>query len=276
MDFLIYLFKGFSYVGDIPPSYGSYHFMWVGITLALAALFICCFKKLSDKNVRRLAGVLWISMVILEIIKQLVFSIRIENGAFVGDYAWYIFPFQFCASPLYILPFVAFAKDGKLRDAAITFIATFSTFAGLCVYVFPYDVLCYYSFINAQAMYHHGVQVFFGLYLGFRYREKMKLGNLVKATAVFASLAGVAMILNELVYQYLSSNGMGDIFNMYFISPHFDCTLPVLSIVHDLVPYPVFLCVYIFGFMICAGLIMLITKGLIKLTKYNKSIFAKK
>lgn len=270
MDLLVLLFKGVAHEGEIPPSYGWYHFMWVGITLAIAVLLICFGKNFDDKRVRKMAGGLWIAMVILEIIKQIVFSLRYTDGAFVWDYAWFIFPFQFCASPLYILPFVAFAKDGKLRDAAITFIATFSTFAGLCVYVFPYDVLCLYDFINAQAMFHHGVQVFFGLYLGFRYREKMHIKNLVKATAVFASLAGVAMILNELIYQYLSSNGMGDIFNMYFISPHFDCTLPVLSVVHDLVPYPVFLCVYIFGFMLCAGLIMLITKGLVRLTKYEK------
>jgi hypothetical protein len=119
-------------------------------------------------------------------------------------------------------------------------------------------------------MFHHGVQVFFGIYLAFRYRDRMNLKNLLGATAVFSSLAGIAMILNEVVYQYLSSNGMGDTFNMYFISPHFDCTLPVLSIVHDLVPYPVFLCIYIFGFMLCAGLVMLLMKGLVKLTKYDK------
>ena len=270
MDLLISIFKIFAAEGDLPPSYGSYHFMWVGITLAFAIFMVCAFKNLDDKAVRKLAGGFWIALVVLEIIKQLVFSLRVSDGAFVWDYAWYIFPFQFCASPLYVLPLVAFTKEGKLRDAAIAFIATFSAFAGICVYVFPYDVLCFYTFINAQAMFHHGVQVFFGVYLAFRYRSKMNIKNLLGATAIFASLAGVAMILNEVVHQYLSANNMGDVFNMYFISPHFDCTLPVLSIVHDLVPYPVFLCVYIFGFMLCAGLVMLIMKGLVKLTKYDK------
>jgi hypothetical protein len=270
MELLKSIFKVFAAEGEMPQNYDSYHFMWIGIALAFTVFMVCAFKNLDDKGVRRFAGAFWITLVVLEILKQLIFSIYISDGELVWDYAWYNFPFQFCASPLYVLPIIAFAKDGKFRDAAITFIATFSTFAGICVYVFPNDVFCHFTFVNAQAMFHHGVQVFFGIYLAFRYRDRMNLKNLLGATAVFSSLAGIAMILNEVVYQYLSSNGMGDTFNMYFISPHFDCTLPVLSIVHDLVPYPVFLCIYIFGFMLCAGLVMLLMKGLVKLTKYDK------
>ena len=270
MDFWVSLYQFVAAEGELPVSYGPLHLIWVGITLILTVVLLCTCKNLSDKGVRKLAGGFWIALVLLEIMKQLIYSFSVVDGKLVWDYAWYIFPFQFCASPLYILPFVAFAKDGKLRDSAITFIATFSMFAGLCVYVFPNDVFAYYQIINSQALFHHGVQIFLGVYLAFRYRDKMHFKNLVNATVIFSVLAGIAMILNELVHGYLVQNGMGDTFNMYFISPYYDCTLPVLSIVYDLVPYPVFLCVYIFGFMLCAGLMMLLMKGLVKLTKYDK------
>ncbi len=270
MELLISIYKFLTIECEIPTNYDPYHFMWVGIVLAVTICLLCFCKNMSDKTVRIVTGVLWGSMAVLELMKQLIFGLSLVDGQFVWDYAWYAFPFQFCASPLYILPIVAFAKDGKLRDAAITFIATFSVFAGVCVYVFPNDVFMHYQFINAQAMYHHGIQVFWGIYLAFRYREKMHLKNLLGGTAIFSALAGCAMIMNIVVYNYLINNGMDDTFNMFFISPYFDCTLPILSVVYQEVPYPVFLCIYILGFMLCAGLIMLIMKGLVRLTRYDK------
>ena len=144
-------------------------------------------------------------------------------------------------------------------------------FAGICVYVFPNDVFTSSVFVSAQAMFHHGVQVFFGIYLAFRYREKMHFNNLIKATAIFTSLAGIAMVLNLTVHHFFTLYGIDDTFNMFFISPYYDCTLPVLSVVYDNVPYVAFLFIYILGFMLCAGLVMLIMKGLVKLTKYDEN-----
>lgn len=270
MDLLISIFNFITTESERPTNYSPYHLMWVGIVLTVTVCLICFCKNMSDKNVRRVTAILWISMAVLELMKQLIFGLSVKDGAFVWDYAWYAFPFQFCASPIYILPIAAFAKDGKLRDAAITFITTFSVFAGICVYVFPNDVFMHYSFINAQAMYHHGVQVFWGIYLAFRYREKMHFNNLMKGALVFSALVGIAMIMNIAVYHYFTLAGMDDTFNMFFISPFFDCTLPVLSIVYDTLPYPLFLCIYILGFMLCAGLVMLLMKGLVKLIRYDK------
>ena len=44
-----------------------------------------------------------------------------------------------------------------------------------------------------------------------------------------------------------SING-GEPFNMFFISPYYECPLPVLSIIHEAAPYVVFLLVYVVGF----------------------------
>ena len=41
----------------------------------------------------------------------------------------------------------------------------------------------------------------------------------------------------------------GSTFNMFFISPYFPCTLPVLSEIYPVVPYPVFLLLYVLGFI---------------------------
>lgn len=265
MEFLISLYNLANTTMNTPTNYDPFHLMWVGIVILTSILLVCFFKRQSDKGVRIMAGSLWGLMVVLEIIKQLLFSISLVDGQFVWDYQWYAFPFQFCSSPLYVLPIVAFFKDGKLRDAAITFLATFSLFAGLCVYVFPNDVFISTTFINYQTMIHHGTQVFFGAYLAFRYREKMTFKNLVWATAIFSALASLAMAMDIGAHHLFPMWGIDETFNMFYISPYYECTLPLLSMVYAAVPYPVFLCVYIFGFMICAGLIMLIMNGLVKL-----------
>ncbi len=264
MDFFVSLYKFAATEMAIPTNYDIFHLAWVGVVVAVAFLLVCGFKNLSERGVRKLACGLWITIVVLEIIKQFVFGFSVVDGALVLDYGWYGFPFQFCSSPLYILPIVAFARDGKIRDAAITFLATFSLFAGICVFVFPGDVFTYFTFINHQTMIHHGVQIFFGIYLAFRYREKMKFKYLVWATAIFSALAITALGMDVGMYYLFQNLGINDIFNMFFISPYYDCTLPLLSMVYSAVPYPVFLCVYIFGFMLCAGLVMLIMKGVVK------------
>ena len=148
----------------------------------------------------------------------------------------------------------------------IVFLATFSLFAGLCVYVYPNDVFTFFTFINHQTMFHHGVQIFFGIYLAFRYRDRLNFKGLIGGTIVFSALATTALIMNVLAYNAFSALEMPDIFNMFFISPYYDCTLPVLSIVYGAVPYPLFLCIYIIGFMLCAGLVMLLMKGVILVT----------
>jgi hypothetical protein len=45
-------------------------------------------------------------------------------------------------------------------------------------------------------------------------------------------------------------------FNMFFISPHFPCTLPVLSGIYGKIPYPAFLLLYLVGFALIAAIIL--------------------
>ena len=266
MQFFVSVFNFVAAQTDIPTNFDIFHLSWIAFVLVASILLVCLCKNLSENGVKKIALGLWITIVVLEVIKQIVFGFTVHDGVLVWDFAWYAFPFQFCSSPLYILPFVAFVKEGKVRDAAIVFLATFSLFAGLCVYVYPNDVFTFFTFINHQTMFHHGVQIFFGIYLAFRYRDRLNFKGLIGGTIVFSALATTALIMNVLAYNAFSALEMPDIFNMFFISPYYDCTLPVLSIVYGAVPYPLFLCIYIIGFMLCAGLVMLLMKGVILVT----------
>ena len=153
------------------------------------------------------------------------------------------------------------------------FIATFSFFGGLCVYIFPNDVFdTEFLGVQIQTMVHHGVQIMLGIYLFVVYRKKFTIKNAYLPVIYFAVLTLIALILNLLVHKAVPDH----IFNMFFISPYFDCTLPVLFIIYTKVPYVVFLLIYIFGFVLCAFLMFAIMFGIEKLAKLISSKFTKK
>ncbi len=262
------IFSILNYEITTPTNYGWFHIMFICLVGGGTALLITKFKNCDDKTFRRIALICWIVIVVLELYKEFVYTFEYVDGNIEADYQWYIFPFQFCSSPFYVLPFVAFMKDSKIRDYFIAFVATFMFFGGIVVYVYPNDVFTETLGVDIQTMVHHGVQVVLGLYYLVRFKDKLGWKFLLKAIAVFAVISAIACILNEIGYYALTANGMDDQFNMFYISPHFATHLPILSTVYANVPYPVFLIVYLLGFTLIAAIIIYSTVGIQLLAKY--------
>ena len=254
-----------------PSAYGIFHIVCLILTVAASAFLVWRFRDASDKTVRRLLLGVWVVLVVLEVYKQLVYAMDVENGVATWDYAWYAFPFQFCSTPLYALPFIIFLKDGWVRRAFMAYFATFSLFAGLAVMIYPGDVFVTSLLgIDLQTMIHHGSQVVLGIFLVAYNRRRLNLRYFAESLLVFCAFAAVAMILNVGVHHYLVSNGMDDTFNMFFISPYHPCTLPILSDIYEKVPYAVFLVIYLLGFSLVSALVFGIEKGIIALIQRPK------
>lgn len=251
-----------------PPSYGLFHITAFLLTILAAALLVWRFRDAEDKTVRRLLLTAWIVLVALEVYKQLVFSMSVSDGVAEWSYQWYAFPFQFCSSPLYVLPFAVFLKEGRGRDAVMSFLATFSLFGGLAVMIYPGDVFISMIGINIQTMVHHGSQVILGVFIAARYRNRLTWRFAFGGLIPFCILSAVAMGLNLIVPLVLNAAQITDFtFNMFFISHRFPCTLPVLSVIYPLVPYPVFLLIYLVGFTAVAAVIFASERGILALTE---------
>jgi hypothetical protein len=122
---------------------------------------------------------------------------------------------------------------------------------------YPGDVFIRMIGINHQTMFHHGSQVVMGIFLFVYYKDRLPFRRLAGSVAVFAGFAATAMLLNEVMYAYFTRIAMIDeTFNMFFISPHFPCTLPVLSGIYGKIPYPAFLLLYLVGFALIAAIIL--------------------
>lgn len=266
-----------------PQAYGWFHLLMVAITIVTTVLFCVFFKNVSDKKFRRIIFVCWIVFLVFEIYKEFTYCISYsfdENGKLLEmSYFWNSFPFQFCSTPFYILPFIVFLPDGKIRDAFMSYTASFVLFAGFIIMVIPGDVFTTQVGINIQTMVHHGLQVVLGVFVAVYNRKRFqgKFKDIVNwywpGLVVFACMATIALILNEVMFNSGVLNGAQ--FNMFFISRHFPCTLPILSLFANDIPYPAYLCVYLFGFSIVAALFTSIECGIINLTKLIKSKNAK-
>ena len=264
MDFLVKLFNTVTAEFEsAPESYGLFHIVSIIVAIALTVLVCKLFKDSSDRAVNILTAFVWVVILALEVYKQVIFGLELENGVFTWDYAWYAFPFQFCSSPLYILPIIAFTKNEKLRDACIAYMMTFSLFAGLAVFCYPGDVFIRTIGINYQTMIHHGSQILMGIFYAVRYRGKFGVRFFFGGVSVFVVMSFIAMVLNVGVYHAFLAFGIDETFNMFYISPYFDCTLPLLSTVYEKIPYVGFVSVYFFGFILCALIVYSILSGLL-------------
>ena len=247
-----------------PTVYGWFHILFV-LLVSVATVLICVkYKNCDEKTLRRMIFVLWLVMVVLEIYKQLVYTFSFEDGVMSSDYQWYAFPFQLCSTPIFALPFVIFLKDGPVREAFISYSALFAFFGGFVVFIYPGDVFVSTIGINIQSMVHHGIQIISGIFLVVHRRRAFNFKFLIKGLYVFCGFIVAAMLMNVAVYHAFVAAGIDETFNMFYISPYFDCTLPLLSLIYPRVPYALFFVIYTLGFFLAALVIYLVERAIIR------------
>lgn len=256
-----------------PHSYGWFHFMFVGIMISLTAFFCIKFRNSNDKVFRRIVLIAWITMLVLEIYKQFEFSYDFVTNdlneiSVTWDYNWEAFPYQLCSTPLYVFPFVAFMKDNKFREYLVAYVSTFSLFGGLATFCYPENVFIETIGINIQTMVHHGLQIVIGVFCIVYFRKRFNIKFYLKSLPVFGVLVSIAFFANEIFYAIV---GDAETFNMFYISRHWRCILPILEIIYDNIHYVPFLMLYVFGFMLVAAIIFFVAKGIMVLVNKIKA-----
>ena len=260
MEFVIDLLRVLDVQMERPTFLGRFHI--VSIVLTVLAVLYCCIyrRKDSKEHVRKV--VLWTSIIVilLEVYKQINYTFGYDTGTVTADFQWYAFPFQFCSIPMYVGLLVGILRHGKIHDALAAFLATYSVFAGVCVLAYPNDVFVGTIGINIQTMICHCSMIVIGAYLYATGYVKAEHKTILKAIPVFAVAVFTAAILNEIAYY--SGLLETETFNMFFISPHCEPSLPVYSLVQQAVPFPFCLIVYIAAFTLAAYLILLLVMWL--------------
>ncbi len=244
-----------------PELYGWFHILSLALT-GLIAFLLCRYgKKLQPRKVVLLTAIV---VTLLEIYKQINFSFSYTEGI-CFDYQWYAFPFQFCSTPMYVGLLAGLLKKGKLHDAACAYLATYAVFAGVCVMLYPSTVFIDTIGINIQTMICHGSMIVIGVYLLYTGYVPLTHRTILKAIPVFAVCVAIACAMNETAYR----TGLleTEAFDMFFISPYGTPSLPVYSLVQNVVAFPRCLIIYVAAFTLAAYLMLLIAMGIARLTK---------
>ena len=257
-----------------PVPYGWFHLLFFAISIG-AAVLLCVTHKAGDYvRVRRVVFFVAVAVTLLEIYKQINYSFTPTESGIAFDFQWYAFPFQFCSMPMYIGLLTGAFRKGRIHNALMAFLATYAAFAGVCVMFYPVQVFIGTVGINIQTMICHGSMITVGIYLLYSGYVKPKSRSMLGAMCVFAVCIVCAMILNEIAH--LSGLLESETFNMFFISPYCEPSLPVYSIVQQHVAFPFCLIIYFAAFSLASYLILLIGIGAGRLAKAIKEHRQKK
>lgn len=254
---------------ETPQPYGWFHLLFFAASIA-GGILLCVFCK-NDRPAKARAIILTASVIslLLEVYKQIVYTYTVQDGTIVADFQWYAFPWQFCSMPMYTGLIAGLLPKGRVHDSLCAFQATYGLFGGICVMLYPVQVFIPMIGINIQTMVWHGLMVAVGIWmLGSGY-VKVEHKTILRALPVFGCTVGIAMILNEIAH--FTGLLETDVFNMFYISPYCDPSLPVYSIVQQYVPYPWCLILYIAGFTAAAYIVLLGAMGIQKPATRKKS-----
>ena len=257
---------------DKPTLFGWFHLLCLAIMFAFCVWIVCRAKKMTEKKIDLIMAITASVMILFEIYKQLALSYN--DG--VWHYQWYIFPFQFCSTPMYVMLIGAIVKNKTVKDACRAFMATYGLFGGAIVMFYPEIVYGSMIGINIQTMLHHGIMFVIGVMLYVSGTVKSTPKSTLRAIPVFLILIVSALLLNLAIYPLIQDDPT-QAFNMFYISPYYPCELPILVDIQNAAPYPVFLLIYILGFTIAAFLMPTIALGVTKLHAFfNRLLTAKK
>ena len=247
-----------------PKTLGVFHIVSVAVLIALCVLAVRYRKIFTEKRTPFVILGVGITMTLFEIYKQLVMSYDFTSD--VWSYRWFIFPFQFCSTPIYIT-LLAFAfsrlKNKLLYESLTSFLATYCMIAGIVVFSVPSSVFNELVGVNIQTVVHHGLMIILAVCLLASGTVKPDVTSLKKAFVVFLPLLVAALIMNTIY-------GNGAEFDMFYLAP--DSTF-VLKRLRELLwgfpPYPVYLIGYVALFTLGSFLVLFITKR-IKEAKSSK------
>ena len=227
MELLGHIFLFFKTECKRPEPFGVFHIVMMAVVFITAIIIIKKFRLGEEKMVRKLLFVLSAVTILLEIYKQILYSFNYGENGFVFSYAWRVFPWQFCSTPMIAGLLAAVIKKGRIHKALCCYLATYGLFAGLLTVITGGNIFSGYVGINFQTAVCHGAMTVIGLYLLATGYVKADFKTIGYALPVFLAGLILAVALNYLIYNTVLP--AGQVFDMYYISPYFIDNVAVMK-----------------------------------------------
>lgn len=238
-----------------PKAFGWFHCLWIFMVVVMLFLLHKNKKSYSEKQLKIVLGVYGITALILEILKQLIwsFNYNVATGISTWSYQWYSFPFQLCTTPIFVCLICLFLKKGIIRNSLLSYLAYITILGSISTMLLPNSCFVSDILVNIHTMWLHLGSFVVSVYLIMTGEVKISFKSIVSAILLFLFFVFLAQIMNVLVYKSGILNGQT--FNMFYISPYFESSLPVFNIIQPKVPHTIFLLIYVIG-IICGSFII--------------------
>lgn len=254
-----------------PESFGWFHWLWIFLTIFSVVVLVKRRVKHDEKQLKIILFTYGVVAFILELIKQLIWAFNYDsvNKIVTFEYEWYAFPFQLCTTPIFVSLICCFLKDNKIRRAMLSYMAFVTILGSLATAIIPDSCFVSDILVNIHTMWLHFGSLVVSVYLLISNEVKLDIINLKNALLVFLIFVGIAQVLNFAIYGSGLLNGQT--FNMFYISPYFESTLPVFDIIWQSVAYPLFLLTYLCVIATGSFIIYFVVWGIKKLVSVLKS-----
>lgn len=254
-----------------PPAFGWFHLMWFAIIILTPIILHQKDGQYSEKKLKTILGTYSIVALILEILKQVIYSAEYiaATNTISWDYQWYAAPFQLCTTPIYAC-LIAFCldKNSKMRKYLLSYVAFITILGSIATLFYPGDCFTENILVNIHTTWLHFGSLIVSIYLVMSKTVELNIKNMEKAIITFIAFICIAQTLNIVVYHSGWLNG--ETFNMFYISPYFVSSLPVFKQIYQSVPYPAFLLSYIGGLSLGGFIIFSIEKFFVKENHYEQ------
>ena len=211
---------------DVPQPFGSFHLFAVFLVI-LGTVAVCAnFHNADEKTFRRVLVTIWTVMIAMEALKQFIKSYSFTpEGSLVWAYAWDSFPLQLCDSPLYLLLPIAFLPNGRMRDALSVFMYTYILLGGVSTFILISTTFTATIYFNVHTLAHHGLQVIACIFIAVRNRDRIAAHSFLDGLLVFLIAVTLATTFNVVMHLLVPDQ----VINMFYISPFFKKTMPILN-----------------------------------------------
>ena len=258
-------FRSTAWPMEPPKPYGWFHLGFILIFGALSVILARRCAKLPDKKFRTVLLGCSLFLIITEIYKICFYTYVINEPVPVGQFKWWVFPFQLCSVPMYFCLLGAFLPEGRIRRALLDFMAIFNLMSGAVAFTEPSGLIHPYWTLTLHAFIWHMLLVFIGLMIGFSPEMKWERRTYARAVIVFLCLAALAFCINLTFWN--ASNG--DI-NMFYVGPKDNPIIVFKDIAKNCGWY---ICTPVYLFALCLGayLFYLLMKGICG-SKENRTV----
>ena len=150
-------------------------------------------------------------------------------------------PFHLCSLMIFVIIYVTFGKEGKLRQLLIDFLALAGTLGSVCAILIPTNGTDFADIGAYQCFVYHAGLLWFALYLIIGKHAKLGARALGRNTLILSVLVVAMLYINSVLSAY------GTNF-MYIVRPPME-NLPYLNLDHGWYVY--------FIHLVCAGVLII-------------------